>query len=119
LKQFFLTVTLKDAKGVTVASEVTHIGLPFDQILRGPIPDPFVKGGTTRRVPFSLMLPSGAPVPVTIEALLTYSLIPEPTPELQSKYLATLPSDKDRQTATTLIHEYSQPRVLTFRTKAL
>jgi hypothetical protein len=118
-KQFFLTVTLKDAQGVTVASEVKHIGLPFDQILRGPIPDPLVKGGTTRRVPFSLTLPSGAPAPVMIEALLTYSLIPEPTPALQSKYLATLPSDKDRETATTLIHEYSQPRVLTFRIKAL
>ena len=118
-KQFFLTITLKDAQGVTVASEVKHIGLPFDQILRGPIPDPLVKGGTTRRVPFSLTLPSGAPVPVMIEALLTYSLIPEPTPALQSKYLATLPSDKDRETATTLIHEYSQPRVLTFHIKAL
>ena len=118
-KQFFLTITLKDAQGVTVASEVKHIGLPFDQILRGPIPDPLVKGGTTRRVPFTLTLPSGAPVPVMIEALLTYSLIPEPTPALQSKYLATLPSDKDRETATTLIHEYSQPRVLTFRIKAL
>ena len=119
LKQFFVTVTLKDAKGMTVASEVKHIGLPYDQILRGPIPDPLIKGGTTRRLPFSLALPSGSAAPVSIEALLTYSLIPEPTPELQAKYLATLPSDKDRETATTLIGEYSQPRVLTFRTKAL
>jgi hypothetical protein len=119
LKQFFVTVTLKDAKGVTVASEVKHIGLPYDQILRGPIPDPLIKGGTTRRLPFSLALPSGSAAPVSIEALLTYSLIPEPTSELQAKYLATLPSDKDRETATTLIHEYSQPRVLTFRIKAL
>ncbi|WP_447984415.1 multiheme c-type cytochrome [Nitrospira sp. Nam74] len=119
LKQFFLTVTLKDAQGITVASEVVHVGLPFDQILRGPVPDPLVKGGTTRRLPFSLTLPTGAPVPVTIEALLTYSLIPDPTPELLSKYLATLPNEKDRETATTLIHEYTQPRVLTFRTKAL
>ena len=119
LKQFFVTVTLKDEKGVTVASEVKHIGLPFDQILRGPIPDPLIKGGTTRRLPFSLALPSGASAPASIEALLTYSLIPEPTPELQAKYFATLLNDKDRETATTLIHEYSQPRVLTFRTKAL
>jgi hypothetical protein len=119
LKQFFVTVTLKDAQGVTVASEVKHIGLPFDQILRGPIPDPLIKGGTTRRLPFSLTLPSGAAPPVMIEALLTYALIPEPTPELQSKYLATLSNEKDRETATILIHEYSQPRVLTFRTKSL
>jgi nitrate/TMAO reductase-like tetraheme cytochrome c subunit len=118
LKQFFVTVTAKDAKGVTLASEVTHIGLPFDQILRGPIPDPLVKGGTTRRLPFSLTLPADA-APATIEALLTYSLIPEPTPELKTKYLATLPSDKDREAAANLIHEYSQPRVLTFRTKSL
>ena len=119
LKQFFVTVTLKDAQGVTVASEVKHIGLPFDQILRGSIPDPLIKGGTTRRLPFSLTLPSGAAPPVMIEALLTYALIPEPTPELQSKYLATLSNEKDRETATILIHEYSQPRVLTFRTKSL
>jgi hypothetical protein len=119
LKQFFVTVTLKDEKGATVASEEKHIGLPFDQILRGPIPDPLIKGGTTRRLPFSLTLPPGAAPPVTIEALLTYALIPAPTPELQSKYLATLPNEKDRETATTLIREYSQPRVLTFRTKSL
>jgi hypothetical protein len=119
LKQFFVTVALKDEKGATVASEEKHIGLPFDQILRGPIPDPLIKGGTTRRLPFSLTLPPGAAPPVTIEALLTYALIPAPTPELQSKYLATLPNEKDRETATTLIREYSQPRVLTFRTKSL
>jgi hypothetical protein len=119
LKQFFVTVTLKDEKGATVASEEKHIGLPFDQILRGPIPDPLIKGGTTRRLPFSLTLPPGGAPPVTIEALLTYALIPAPTPELQSKYLATLPNGKDRETATTLIREYSQPRVLTFRTKSL
>jgi hypothetical protein len=119
LKQFFVTVTLKDEKGATVASEEKHIGLPFDQILRGPIPDPLIKGGTTRRLPFSLTLPPGGAPPVTIEALLTYALIPAPTPELQSKYLATLPNEKDRETATTLIREYSQPRVLTFRTKSL
>lgn len=119
LKQFFITITVKDAKGVTIASEVKHVGLPFDQILRGEIPDPLIKGGTTRRLPFSLPLPSGEAGPATIEALLTYSLIPEPSPELQAKYLATLPNDKERETATTLIHEYAQPRVLTFRTKNL
>jgi len=119
LKQYFMTVTVKDAKGVTIASDVKHVGVPFEQILRGEIPEPLVKGGTTRRLPFSLALSSGAAAPATIEALLTYSLIPEPSPELKAKYFATLPNDKDRETATTLIHEYSQPRVLTFRTKNL
>ena len=119
LKQFFMTVTVKDAKGVTIASDVKQVGVPFEQILRGEIPEPLVKGGTTRRLPFSLALSSGTAAPATIEALLTYSLIPEPSPELKAKYFATLPNDKDRETATTLIHEYSQPRVLTFRTKNL
>jgi hypothetical protein len=51
--------------------------------------------------------------------MLTYSLIPEPSPALQEKYLATLAGEKERADAVQLIQEYSQPRVLTFRTKAL
>ena len=54
LEQYFMTVTVKDAKGVTIASDVKQVGVPFEQILRGEIPEPLVKGGTTRRLPFSL-----------------------------------------------------------------
>ena len=77
-----------------------------------------MKGGTTRRVPFSLAT-SGGETPASVEALLTYALIPQPSPALKSKYLATLPNDKDREAAAKLIEEYAQPRVLTFRTKTL
>jgi hypothetical protein len=118
LKQFFVTITAKDAKGQVVASEVKRFGLPYEQIARGPFPEPFIKGGTTRRVPFSLALKGGA-APASIEAILTYALIPEPSPELQEKYLATLPDEKARAEAVKLLQEYSQPRVLTFRTKSL
>ncbi|MEW6544934.1 MAG: multiheme c-type cytochrome [Nitrospirota bacterium] len=118
LKQFYVTVTAKDARGEVLGSEVKQFGLPFDQILRGPIPEPLVRGGTTRRVPFSLSVPQGA-TPATIEALLTYTLIPSPSPELKKRYLASLPGDKDREAAEKLIQEYAQPRVLTFRTKSL
>ncbi|WP_447979624.1 multiheme c-type cytochrome [Candidatus Nitrospira bockiana] len=118
LKQFFVTVTAKDAKGEVVATEVKRFGLPFQEILRGPIPEPFIKGGTTRRVPFRLEIGSGK-TPVTVEALLTYALIPQPDSQLQAAYLATLPSDKEREAAIKLIEEYTQPRVLTFRTKQL
>ena len=34
--------------------ETKQFGLPYDKILRGPIPDPFIKGGNTRKCPFSL-----------------------------------------------------------------
>jgi len=117
LKQFFVTITAKDAKGHVVASEVKHFGLPFEQIARGPFPDPFIKGGTTRRVPFELATKGGTPA--VIEAALTYALIPEPSPALKDKYLATLPDEKTRTEAVKLLQEYAQPRVLTFRTKAL
>ena len=118
LKQYFITITAKDAKGKVLASEVKHFGLPYDQILRGPIPDPLVKGGTTRRAAFSLALPQGASA-ASVEALLTYTLIPDPSPELKQRYLATLPGDKEREAASKLIQDYTLPRLLTFRTKAL
>ncbi len=118
LKQFFVTVILKDAKGEVIASEMKRFGLPYDEILRGPIPDPLVKGGTTTRIPFSFSAPVDR-TPATIEALLTYALIPEPSADLKARYLATLATDQERDTATKLIQEYAQARVLTFRTKSL
>jgi hypothetical protein len=118
LKQFFLTIRTKDAKGAVLAEETKHFGLPYDKILRGPIPDPFIKGGNTRKVPFAQTLPAGATA-ATVEAVLTYALIPTPEPALRQKYLATLSSDKDRDGAQKIIHEYTQPRILTYRVKSL
>ncbi len=118
LKQFFITIKIKDAKGKVLTSEQKHFGLPYDKLLRGPIPDPLVKGGTTRRVPFNLALKSGE-TPASVEALLTYALIPEPEPELKERYFSTLANEKEREAATKLLKEYTQPRVLTFRTKSL
>ncbi|WP_447973370.1 multiheme c-type cytochrome [Nitrospira sp. Kam-Ns4a] len=118
LKQYFVTITVKTADGQVLATEEKRFGLPYDKILRGPIPEPLVKGGTTRRIPFSLML-SAEGAPAVVEALLTYALIPTPEPTLKERYLATLPTDKDRDMASKLIQEYTQPRVLTFRTKVL
>ncbi|MES4785151.1 MAG: hypothetical protein C4294_04310, partial [Nitrospiraceae bacterium] len=81
LKQFFITIMIKDTKGQVLATDVKRYGLPYKEILRGPIPDPLVKGGTTKRVPFAFSLPEGK-APAIIEALLTYALIPEPEPDL-------------------------------------
>jgi nitrate/TMAO reductase-like tetraheme cytochrome c subunit len=118
LKQFFVTITAKDAKGIVLSSEVRRFGLSFEQVARGPFPEPFIKGGTTRRVPFTFTLPEGA-VAASVEAVLTYALIPEPSADLLAKYLATLPDERARTEAVTLLKEYSQPRLLTFRTRAL
>jgi len=118
LKQFFITITVKDAQGQVLATDMKRFGLPFDKVLRGPIPEPLVRGGTTRHVPFALSLPAGASS-ATVEALLTYALIPQPESSLMEKYLATLKSEQERSAATKLIQEYAQPRVLTFRTKSL
>ena len=118
LKQFFLTVTAKDAMGKTLAEETKQFGLPYDKILRGPIPDPFIKGGNTRKVPFSLALQAGTAV-ASIEAVLTYSLLPTPEPLLQDRYLATLETDAEREEARKIIQEYTQRRFLTYRVKSL
>ena len=84
----------------------------------GPIPDPFIKGGNTRRVPFSIALTAGT-TPATIEAVLNYALIPTPEPALRDKYLATLANDKERDEAKKILEEYTQPRILTYRAKSL
>ncbi len=118
LKQFFLTLTTKDAVGRVLAEETKKFGLPYDRILRGPIPDPFIKGGHTRKVPFTQVLPQGT-VAATVEAVLTYALIPTPDPGSEEKYLATLGSDKDRDEAQKIIREYTEPRMLTYRVKVL
>jgi len=118
LKQFILVISLKDAQGKTLAQETKQFGLPYDKILRGPIPDPFIKGGNTRKVPYSLAIPSGT-TPALIEAVLTYTLIPTPEPALRDKYLGTLKDDKERDRAKKILDEYTQPRVLTYRAKTL
>jgi hypothetical protein len=118
LKQFFLAITTKDAQGNVLGEETKRFGLPYEKILRGPIPDPFIKGGHTRRVPFSQAL-KGGEEPATIEVVLSYALIPEPEAELKTKYLATLANDQERATAKKVIEEYIQPRMLTYRAKAL
>jgi len=119
LKQFFLTITTKDAQGHVLAEETKRFGLPYEKILRGPIPDPFIKGGNTRRVPFSYAVRAGGGEPATIEVVLNYALIPEPEAELKAKYLATLANDQERAAAKQVIEEYIQPRMLTYRTKSL
>ena len=118
LKQFTLAITVKNAQGKVLAQDTKQFGLPYDKILRGPIPDPFIKGGNTRKVPFSLAVPRGAAA-ASVEAVLSYSLIPTPEPALKDKYLATLKDDKEREKAKKILDEYTQPRMLTYRAKTL
>jgi nitrate/TMAO reductase-like tetraheme cytochrome c subunit len=118
LKQFTLAITVKNAQGKVLAQDTKQFGLPYDKILRGPIPDPFIKGGNTRKVPFSLAVPGGAAA-ASVEAVLSYSLIPTPEPALKEKYLATLKDDKERERAKKILDEYTQPRMLTYRAKNL
>ncbi len=120
LKQFFVTVTLKDSAGKVLAQSEEHFGKSFDTILRDSIPRPLINGGTTRHIPFSLALPSGQESQnVLLEASVSYALIPEPSKELAAKYLETLPTEKERTKAESIIKDYSTPRLLTFRTLTL
>ncbi len=118
LKQFILTIRTRDSAGNVLAEEIKQFGLPYDKILRGPIPDPFIKGGHTRKVPFSQTLTDGVKGS-TVEVVLHYALIPVPEPALKQRYLATLGSDKERDEAEKIIGEYTQPRILTYRVKTL
>jgi hypothetical protein len=118
LKQFFVTVTVKDADGHVLGTQEERFGLPFEQILRGPIPKPLVNGGTTRKVPFSIQVKEGT-APSYVEASLNYALIPEPSQELINQYLKTLEHKREKKKATEIIEDYSSRRLLTFRTKSL
>lgn len=117
LKQFFVTVTVKNAEGHVLGTQQERFGLPFDKILRGPIPNPLVNGGTTRRVPFSIVVNPGQ-APSYVEASLSYALIPEPDSDLLDRYLATLGSDREKDKAKEIITNYAAERLLTFRTKS-
>ncbi|MFO0768616.1 MAG: hypothetical protein U0231_17980 [Nitrospiraceae bacterium] len=118
LKQFSLSISVKDADGNVLSEEVEAVRLAVRQILRGPIPGPFIEGGNTRQVPFTQTLKPGA-APATIEVVLSYALIPEPDAALKDKYLATLATEQERAMAKKVIEEYVQPRVLTYRAKPL
>ena len=118
LKQFFVTVTVKDADGHVLGTQEERFGLPFEQILRGPIPKPLVNGGTTRKVPFSIQVKAGAS-PSYVEASLSYALIPEPSQALIDQYLGTLEHKREKKKAVEIIEDYSSQRLLTFRTKSL
>ncbi len=118
LKQFFVTITVKNADGHLLGTTQEHFGLPFEKLLRGPIPKPLVTGGTTRRVPFSIPIKSGA-TPSFVEATLSYALIPEPAQDLVEQYLATLETKREKEKAKEIISDYSSQRLLTFRTKSL
>ncbi len=117
LKQFFVTITVKDAEGNVLGTQAERFGLPFERILRGPIPKPLVNGGTTRKVPFSIQVKEGAPS--YVEASLTYALIPKPDQALLDQYLGTLEHKREKKNAAEIIEDYSSPRLLTFRTKSL
>ena len=118
LKQFFVTVTVKDAEGNVLGTQEERFGLPFEQILRGPIPKPLVNGGTTRKVPFSIQVKAGTS-PSYVEASLNYALIPKPDQALLDQYLGTLEHKREKKKAAEIIEDYSSPRLLTFRTKSL
>lgn len=118
LKQFFVKVTVKDEQGNVLSEQEEQFGRSFEEILRGPIPQPLVNGGMTRRIPFTLSIPDGS-APLLVEASLSYALIPEPSPDLLNRYLETLASEKERDAAEKVITDYSSTRLLTFRTITL
>jgi hypothetical protein len=118
LKQFGLTVSLIDTQGKIVASEQKRFGSSYAQLLRDPNPDPLIRGGTTRRIPFTLSVPDGAR-PARVQAVLTSALLPEAEPTLLKQYLASLPSDHERAEAKRLLTDYAKETLFAFRSRTL
>ncbi|MDH5700581.1 MAG: cytochrome c family protein [Nitrospirota bacterium] len=118
LKQFLVKVLLKDKNGNIIGEDQKNFGRPLEKLLKGPIPQPLVNGGTTRHIPFSIAIPEHES-PAMIEASISYSLIPEPGEDVKNRYLATLPGEKARLEAIEIIKQYTSLHLLTFRTKML
>lgn len=118
LKQFVLRITAIDGHGKIVAEEQRRFGSSYAEVLRHPSPDPLIRGGTTRRIPFTLAVMGGAR-PARIQAVLSAALLPEPEPTQLERYLASLPSDRERAEARRLLTEYTLPTLLTFRSRTL
>ncbi|WNM60237.1 multiheme c-type cytochrome [Candidatus Nitrospira neomarina] len=118
LKQFIVKVMVKDQTGALIGEEAKTFGRSFEELLRGPIPQPLVNSGITRHIPFNIAVPEDS-TPAFIEATISYALMPKPGEELQSRYLATLSGEKQRNEALQIVEHYTAPRLLTFRTKAL
>src|SRR5690606_17577538 len=96
LKQYYVTITLKDKNGRILDQYQERFGRTFEELLRGPIPRPFINGGTTRHVPFALQAQPDSEKWL-LEASVSYSLIPVPSKELLSQYLETLATGKERE----------------------
>ena len=72
-----------------------------------------------RAISVSSAISKPGSTPASVEAVLSYALIPTPEPALREKYLATLKNDKERDEAKKVLDEYTQPRLLTYRAKTL
>ncbi len=118
LKQFFVKVTLKDSTGNIIGSDEKTFGHSFEELLRGPIPQPLITSGTTRHIPFNIVFTKHSR-PALIEASISYALIPNPGDDLKNRYLAALSDENERNEASHIIDQYISPRLLTFRTKKL
>jgi hypothetical protein len=118
LKQFLVEVIVKDSKGRIIGENRKNFGRSFEELLEGPIPQPLINGGITRRIPFSVSVPEDS-YPELIEARISYALIPEPGEQQKNGYLATLSDKKAIRKAEEIINSYSSFRLLTFRTMSL
>ena len=118
LKQFVLKITAIDGHGKIVAEEQRRFGSSYAEVLRNPSPDPLIRGGTTRRIPFTLAVTGGAR-PARIQAVLSAALLPDPEPTQLDRYLASLPSDRERAEARRLLTAYTLPTLLAFRSRTL
>lgn len=111
-KEFILTISAKDQDGKEVYKGEKIYTRRFDEVLKdSKIPiDALLRNGETRKALFIFKIPDTAQR-FDIDLLLTYSLIPQPDPDLMDRYLGSLPPE-EQEGAKKLITEYRRSYTL-------
>ncbi len=111
-KEFVLTISVRDQDGKEVFKGEKIYTRRFDEILNNAkmSTETILRNGETRKVLFNFKVPDSTNR-LEMDLLLTYSLIPQPDPDLLGRYLESLPSD-EKEEAMKLIAEYRRSYTL-------
>lgn len=111
-KEFILTISIRDQEGREVYKGEKVYTNKIDEILKNyKVPaENLLRNGEIRKVLLNFKVPDTANR-FDIDILLTYSLIPQPDPELMDRYLEPLSPD-EKEGAKRLIAEYRRSYTL-------
>lgn len=111
-KEFVLIMYVKDQDGKNIYKGEKIYTRRFDEILKDsriPIESHLING-ETKKIVFNFKVPD-ATRRLDIDLILTYSLIPQPDPDLVTRYLVSLPHD-EQEGVENMIAEYRRSYTL-------